>query len=373
MRIAFIIESSYNSGGMERMLTTIANEMCRYYDVTVITAFNGGQIDAFSFVGRVHRMDLGIDRTLSHSSRELKKLYKSALATCLQASAFDVCVSLGSLEMTFLPTINDGSRKVFWFHFALNYDIETCHITRFSRLNYIIGKVKQLRHVSAARKYDKVVVLSKTDCKSWQRYLHNVTYIYNPLTIKKTVNPDYAVAKAMAVGRIDRQKGFDYLVDAWRIVYEKYPQWQLDIYGTGSEKNVNELRKHIEGNGLSRVVFLKGKSNDMGKNYSEHSLMVLSSRYEGLGLVLLEASACGLPLVSFDCKQGPAEIIDDGRNGYLVRPVGNIQGLADAICKMISDENLRRKMGHEAERMSARFSLDKISAQWRNLFDSLKD
>lgn len=353
------------------MLATIANEMSRYYDVTVITAFNGGQVDAFSFVGRVHRVDLGIDRTLYSSPREQKRGYKRELTTFLQASAFDVCVSLGSLEMTFLPTINDGSRKVFWFHFALNYDIETCHITRFSRLNYIIGKVKQLRHVSAARKYDKVVVLSKTDCKSWQRYLHNVTYIYNPLTIKKSVNPDYTVAKAMAVGRIDRQKGFDYLVDAWRIVYEKYPQWQLDIYGTGSEKNVTELRKQIDGNGLSHVVFLKGKSNDMGKNYSEHSLMVLSSRYEGFGLVLLEASACGLPLVSFDCKQGPAEIIDDGRNGYLVRPVGNIQGLAEAICKMLSDESLRKKMGEEAERMSGRFSLEKISAQWRELFEKL--
>jgi glycosyltransferase involved in cell wall biosynthesis len=356
---------------MERMLATLANEMSRYYEITVITAFNGSRGDGFLFVGGVHRVDLGIDRTLYPSSREQKRVYKKELATLLQASAFDICVSLGSSEMKFLPEIKDGSKKVFWFHFALNYDIETCHLSGFSSLDYLIGKARQLRRIRAARKYDKVVVLSKADCRTWQRYLRNVTYIYNPLTIRKAQNPDYAVMKAIAVGRIDRQKGFDYLVAAWKNVHDRFPQWQLDIYGGGSEENVKELNAQIEAYGLSGIVFLKGRCNDMAKAYAEHSLMILSSRYEGFVLVLLEASACGLPLVSFDCKHGPAEIIDDGRNGYLVRPVGNIQGLADAICKMISDENLRRKMGEEAERMSAHFSLDKISAQWRMLFDNL--
>jgi glycosyltransferase involved in cell wall biosynthesis len=109
----------------------------------------------------------------------------------------------------------------------------------------------------------------------------------------------------------------------------------------------------------------------MAKSYSEHSLMILSSRYEGFGLVLLEASVCGLPLISFDCKQGPSEIIENGKNGYLVKPVGNVGGLTKAICAMISDENKRRIMGREAQQMSQRFSLNRISEQWCMMFNSL--
>ena len=353
------------------MLAILANEMSRYYEITVITAFNGCRADGFPFVADVHRVDLGIDRTLYPSSREQKRVYKKELADLLHASAFDVCVSLGSLEMRFLPEIKDGSKKVFWFHFALNYDIETCHITRLSSLNHLIGRAKQLRRIFTARRYDKVVVLSKADCRMWRRFLRNVTYIYNPLTIRKAQDPNYAVMKAMAVGRIDRQKGFDFLLAAWKKVHERFPQWQLDIYGGGSDENVKELNDQIGACGLSDVVLLKGRCDDMAKAYAEHSLMILSSRYEGFVLVLLEASACGLPLVSFDCKQGPAEIIDDGRNGYLVRPVGNIQGLADAICKLLGNEESRRKMGHEAEIMSERFSMEKITVKWRMLFESL--
>ena len=371
MKLAFIMESTYNSGGMERMLAVTANEMTKYYQVTVISAFNEGRKEFFCFAENVRRMDLGLRRSDYASFKMLKQAYREGLEEFLMKERFDVCVSLGSLEFFFLPQIQDGSKKVFWFHFALNYDLMACFASKIKIINSIVGWLRQKHRIWTARKYDEVVVLTKADCRQWHKYLKNVTNIYNPLTVQKKRNPDYNTHCAIAVGRIERQKGFDFLVDAWKIVHAKYPDWKLDIYGTSSEGNIKVLQHQIDKNDLKDVVLMKGSSDDMAETYSRHSMMILSSRYEGLGLVLIEAATCGLPLVSYDCQQGPSEIIEDGRNGYLVHPVGNVVGLADAICALIADENKRRAMGEEAERMSKQFSMEHISQDWRNMFDRL--
>lgn len=371
MRVAFIIESDFNSGGMERMLAVTANEMAQYYQVTVISAFNEWRKEFFSFAKNVRRKDLGLRRSDYTSFKMLKQAYRERLEEFLMNGRFDVCVSLGSLEFFFLPQIQDGSKKVFWFHFALNYDLMACYASKIKIVNSIVGWLRQKHRIWTARKYDEVVVLTKADRRQWQKYLKNVTNIYNPLTVQKKRNPDYNAHRAIAVGRIERQKGFDFLVDAWKIVHDRYPDWKLDIYGTSLEGNIKVLQDQIDKNGLKDIVLMQGSSSDMAETYSQHSMMILSSRYEGLGLVLLEAAACGLPLISYDCQQGPSEIIEHDRNGYLVHPVGNITGLTDAICSLIADEDKRRAMGEEAERMSKQFSMEHISQCWRNMFEEL--
>lgn len=280
----------------------------------------------------------------------------------------DVTVSLGSLEFFFLPDIKDGSKKVFWFHFAFNYDLMTSRYTRFQWLNSCIGHLKRRRRIRIAKKFDKVIVLSKNDLKSWRKYLNNVTYIYNPITINPKLVVDYRVKRAIAVGRIEYQKGFDYLVKVWTKVHDNYPNWQLDIYGGGAKNDIDGLQKQIDASNLHGIVNIKGRTDDIAKAFSVHSIMILSSRYEGFGLVLVEAAACGLPLVSFDCEQGPSEIIEEGKNGYLVSPIGNINGMANAIYKLIQDENLRKSMGAKAKQMSEQFSLGKVYKEWLNLF-----
>lgn len=370
MNITFILESSYNSGGMERMLTTIANAMAEAHHVTVITALNEDHKDFFPFMDAVTRVDLGI-RYKDYPYISLKREYKQRLAQWLKKNSQEIVVSLGSLEFFFLPNIKDGSKKVFWFHFAFNYDIKTSCYTSCQLVNTAIGRFKRLRRIRIARRYDKMIVLSRSDLKYWKRYLKNVICIYNPITITPEPVINYSVKRAIAVGRIEYQKGFDYLVKAWGQVHKKYPNWQLNIYGGGKEENIQQLQTLINKYGLHGVVILKGTTNDIAKAYSEHSIMVLSSRYEGFGLVLVEGSACGLPLVSFDCKQGPSEIINHGINGYLVSPVGNIQGLANSICHMISNEELRKIMGKNAMDMSQRFSLKLITKEWLYFFEGM--
>ena len=121
--------------------------------------------------------------------------------------------------------------------------------------------------------------------------------------------------RAIAVGRLSRQKGFDMLVEAWALIEKEVPDWKLDIYGQGPLQK--ELQGQIDGLGLGNAE-LKGFSDDIHKEYMESSLFFLSSRYEGFVLVLMEAMATGPPAVSLRCKEGPEETIDNGINGYLV-------------------------------------------------------
>lgn len=368
MNIAFCLESSFNSGGMERMLSVVANALCADYDITVITAFNSGRPDFFGFEDGVRRVDLGIIRD-DFAPNRLRQEYKARLERYLVDNPQDVTISLGSLEYFFLPTLKDGSRKVLWFHFALNYDVMTCHVSRFRVVNRLVGTLRTYRRLWLARKYDHVVCLSKEDLKRWRKHLSNVSQIYNPITISKAKDPDYSAKRVIAVGRLDGQKGFDLLIEAWKLEHERFPDWSLDIYGEGDMRE--PLQRQIDGLDLGDRVVLRGRTQNISQEYARHSIMVLSSRFEGFGLVLCEASACGIPQVSFNCESGPSEIIEDHKSGILVKRVGDIHGLASALGELMSSEDVRRRMGQYAEQLSHRFDLTEIVSQWHELLSGI--
>lgn len=369
MNIVFILESSFNSGGMERMLSTISNALCLDYNVTVITAFNEGRPDFFGFCNCIKRIDLGIKRDNYPLSKMLKKEYKMRLEKQLLDQPQDIAISLGSLEYIFLPTLKDGSKKVLWFHFALNYDLKTCRISRFKAINHIVGQIKAYRRLYLAKKYDHVICLSKEDLNKWEKHVKQVSQIYNPLTINKIAPPDYSAKRVIAIGRLDPQKGFDILVSAWKQVATRFPVWSLDIYGDGELRE--SLQQQINNSDLANRVKLRGRTENISQEYARHSIMVLSSRYEGFGLVLCEASACGIPSVSFDCESGPSEIIEDHKSGILVSPVGDVHMLANALCELMASEDKRRCMGQCAERLSQRFALPTIKEQWHELLHEI--
>lgn len=281
----------------------------------------------------------------------------------------NVTISLGSLEYFFLPSLKDGSKKVLWFHFALNYDVMTCHVSRFHVVNRLVGTLRTNRRLWLARKYNHVVCLSKEDLKRWRRHLSNVSQIYNPITISKAKDPDYSAKRVIAVGRLDGQKVFDLLIESWKLVYERFPDWSLDIYGEGDLRE--SLQRQIDDLGLSGSIVLRGRTQNISQEYARHSIMVLSSRFEGFGLVLCEASACGIPQVSFNCESGPSEIIEDHKSGILVKRVGDIHGLASALGELMSNEDARRRMGQYAEQLSHRFDLTEIVSQWHELLSGI--
>lgn len=165
----------------------------------------------------------------------------------------------------------------------------------------------------------------------------------------------------MAAGRIERIKGFDLLVEAWKEVVTRYPDWTLRIAGGG---NPYELTQIIKEQKLEESVKLTGPVKEMSAEYLNSSIFVLSSRSEPFGLVLIEAMSFGVPVVSFDCPNGPREIINDGVDGKLVEN-GNIKALATAITEMIADKGARKKMGKAAiQKYNDKYTIDKIILMW---------
>lgn len=373
MKIAFVIDSLYNSRGMERVLSTCSNMLCEEYKISIITAFNDGKADFFHLDDSITRKDLGICH--KHYCLNLfnkfcvKRDYKMALQKYLIKNPQDVVISLGGMDMYFINSLKDKSKKVLWFHFAFNTAYVFLKEKYNSVIAYLLFKMYSYRIVCCAKNFSKIILISKADFKTWRNYCTNVTYIYNPITITPKGMSSLREKRAMAVGVLGIQKGFDYLIDSWKLVEQQFPNWKLDIFGIGPDKE--KLQKQIDNLHLSNSIFLRGRSSFIEDEYINHSIFILSSRAEGFGLVLVEAASCGLPLVSFNCPQGPNEIIKDGKNGFLIKDVGDIDSLSHRICMLIESQELRAKMGKKAAEYSQQFSKYAIKEKWLQLINDL--
>ncbi|MFC7649970.1 glycosyltransferase [Streptosporangium lutulentum] len=169
---------------------------------------------------------------------------------------------------------------------------------------------------------------------------------------------------AVALGRLERVKGFDLLLTAWRLVCDRRPEWTLRIYGSGPW--MDRLKTQIDELDLTDRAFLMGRTDRVGEELSKAAMFLLSSRSEGMPMALIEAMSKGLPAVAFDCPTGPGEIITDGVDGQLVEPK-NVEALAEAICELIDDQDLRRKLGAAAQNTAAAYDLQTIGSRWDTL------
>ena len=184
--------------------------------------------------------------------------------------------------------------------------------------------------------------------------------------------PEYAIdsREIISVGRIDYAKGYEYLIDVASRVMPHHPDWKWHIYGTGNRKYMASLQQKIDDLGLSKQVILKGSHNHILDIYSQYSFLVFTSRFEGFGLVLLEAMLKGLPLVSFDIYSGPSDMIHNGQNGYLVAPF-HIDAMSSYVEELMNNSGLRMNMHNRAHDHIVEFSEEAIIDKWVNLINSL--
>lgn len=370
MKIAYCTPSLYIPGGVERVLTTKANYLADVagYDVYIILTDGKEKAPYYPLSDKIHIINLDINFeelwSLSFVKKGLvylkkQRVFKKKLSETLYKLKPDITISLLRREINFLCDIKDGSKKVGEMHINRqnyrNFEVgDTNFIKKIFEKYWMSSLLKQLKRL------DCFIVLSEEDKKNWKE-LDKVTVIPNPLppmTISQTSTTENK--KAIAVGRYVYQKGFDLLVGAWEKVAEQHPDWHLYIYGRGDKNNYKAV---------SNCHFEDAVEN-INDKYAESSIFVLSSRFEGFGMVIIEAMKCGVPAVSFACPCGPKDIITDGQDGFLVEN-GNTQQLAERICYLIEHDEERKTMGKNAVETAKKYDINEIGKRWSCLFNSI--
>ena len=373
MKIIYCIACTCHSGGMERVLTNKANYLARHgYEIVVVTTDQRGKQPFFPLEPSIRCIDLGINYDENNGKSFLNKLlhypvkqalHRKRLKAVLMKERPNVTVSMFNNDAGFIPSIKDGSAKVLEIHFS-----------KFKRLQYGRKGVWKLadwwrskQDEKTVRKFDRFVVLTEEDKAYWGN-LPNIMVIPNAISGIPAGTALLENKRVIAVGRYTYQKGFERLVDAWHLLASRFPDWNLVIIGDGEERPLLEQR--IRSYGLERQVTLTRPTQEIGKVYQEASILASSSRYEGLPMVLLEAQAFGLPIVAFQCKCGPKDIVSDGMNGYLV-PEGDTAGMAQRLETLMKDVTLRKRMGLKAKESASRFNEEAIMEKWMNTFQTL--
>ena len=373
MKIVYCIPSLLNMGGLKRVLTNKINYLVKEfdYDIVIVTRNQKGNDPYYSLNSKVKVYDISTKNP--SSAGMLSKFfcyisilwrYYVSLKKILLKEKPDVTVSVFSLELYFLFLIDDGSKKVVECH-GPRYFWSSFPAQGFTK---IVRRFRNKLHSFLLRKYNKFIVLTNEDREAWPE-LNNVIVIPNPAKtyVKKVSN--LSNKKVISVGRLSKGKRFDHLIQAWGILHTKYPSWRLDIIGEGELRdNLQELINEL---GLSSCVKLKGESNNVFEEYLSSSIFVLASEHEGLPMVLLEAMSVGLPLVSYSCPCGPKDLIKNGVNGFLVKPLDYLE-LADKIMQLISSPLLLEQMSIYNIEEIKKYSEVNIMNKWKNLFESLK-
>ena len=361
---------------MERVLLNKVAYLKQHTDweITIVTTDQKELPVFYPLLEGVRMMDLGInysDDNILGAWKKItgylrkKKLHRQRLSALLEQEKPDVLVSLYPSESSFYPSLKDGSKKVLELHYC-----------KFFRLQYgrkgllgLIDKFRTWQDERIVRKFDKFVVLSQEDKGYWGE-LPNIQVIPNAALFVAEQHSEDTKKRVIAVGRLDYQKGFDRLIEAWRLIQqrEEFQDWQLDIFGQGEWKEM--LQDRVRQYGLQDTLHINEPTKNIGEEYANSSLLVMSSNYEGFPMVMIEGMACGLPVVSFDFKCGPKDIIQHEQNGLLVKN-GDIPGMAEAMMKVMGDEALRKRMSEEAKKVTETYSEEKVMKQWVELFEGL--
>lgn len=373
MKIVYSILGTYNAGGMERVLANKANYLARMgHELTIVTTDQKAREPNFELDPLICQVDLAINYTddeglgilrkmLSYKRRQ--RIHRERLAALLMPLKADIVISMFDHDVSFLHAITDGSKKILEIHFS-----------RFKRLQYgrqgiwkLVNTWRSAQDLTLARKYDRFVVLTHEDVTYWKG-LKNCVVIPNAHSFSAPQRAALTGKRAIAVGRLDYQKGFDQLISIWKDIHARCPDWKLAIYGQGPLKQ--DLQAQIHALGLEQHITLHAPVKNIRDEYLRSSLVLMSSRYEGLPMTLLEAQACGVPMVAYACKCGPRDIIKPGKNGYLIAE-GDKNDFADKACRLMENEQRRQQMGQAAWEMADSFDEERIMRQWMLLFERL--
>lgn len=380
MKVVYVIDSLASKGGAERILSDKMNYMTAHYgyNVYVVTCYQNPSKNpnAYFLSDKVEQINLNIPYYSQYSYGYPKRLWvkwrmyrelQQKLKATIKEINPDILIGLGYFMADVVTGIRCRAAKIVESHEARIFTLTDKGLSRsfLSRAYMKYYRKHYFRIVE--RKADVVVTLTTGDAKEWKN-AKRVEVIPNFTVMPVEKYSSCKTKRVIAVGRLEWQKGFDRLIDAWAMVHQKHSDWQLYIYGSGTLEH--DLKRQIRDCGLENNVVVRPFTSDINQKYAESSILVLSSRFEGLSLVLLEAIQIGLPCVVFDCPFGPRDVIVDNKNGFIVKD-GDIKSFANRICQLMEDDDLRKRFSRSSIEQSKLFDVDIVMGQWKNLFEEL--
>lgn len=373
MKIIYITNSLAVKAGIERTLTDKANYLANSgHQLTFVTYQQGNHPISYILHPSISYYDIDCKAYLLCRYPLLKRIVKTIklklefrrkwISLVCQIVPDVIVTTTNSAEfMSEILAVRTCAPIIIESHIAYTVQANVSSLLRYLRWKY---------RLYVYRKCDLFIALTEGDAMYWKQHIPRVAKVDNPVT--KYVDSPYLEkreeGRIISVGRMNNtQKRFDRLIDAFSTIAEKYPQWHIDIFGEGDLQK--SLEQQIENLGLKSRVLIHPSTSNIYSEYLRSELFVLSSDYEGFGLVIVEAMACGVPVISTDCPFGPSEIIEDGLTGLLSKM--EVCDLAKKIEWMITHSDLRKKMGQKGHEAAKRYQLDVVMNDWINIYRSV--
>ena len=371
MRILYINDAIAIWGGVERILVEKVNYLAENYgfEMFVVTTNQGSHPMPFPLSQKVTHKDLNIQFHQQYLYRGLFRIFKKIhlnylfvkrLRSYIQEIHPDVIVSVRPMLTNTIVRANGSIPLVFESH--------SSYKGQYAIDSHLYTKLKVELSNWSVRYSQQVVALTEGDASEWRKINSHVCVIPNIVHLNDSGNySDCEAESVIFVGRFSKQKDIKSLLEIWKIVHERKPNWQLQIYGGHGEEQ-DSLLPVIEN--MDANIQVHEPTSDIMNQYKENSILVLTSAYEPFGLVLPEAMSCGIPVVAFDCPYGPSDIITDGEDGFII-PNRDIQLFAEKVCLLMDNLDLRKNMGKAGIASSRRYEAKLIMPQWKELFEQL--
>jgi glycosyltransferase involved in cell wall biosynthesis len=377
MKVVYAVEAVNLSGGYDRVIIEKANYLAEHgFDVIITVASHALAEPCYEISEKVRLVDFGIDFHQQYGHHlfyrafiyfVMMRRYRRALKELLLFERPDIVITTLGREIDFITKIHDGSVKIGESHIAKNY-VRNLHLMEQNGIaQRMIARLWRRKMDKLVGQLDALVLLTQHDADSWSGLTRTVV-IPNSLPFFPEKPSTCNQKQVIFVGRLNEQKGLEYLVKTWEHVHQKHKDWILQIYGDGDQRDL--LHRLIREAKMEDTVILNQPTRQIMDRYLESSIFLLTSRFEGFGMVLIEAMACGVPVVSFDCPWGPADIIKNGEDGFLVGYLNTIEA-AEKVVQLIESPELRKKMGIRARENVQRYSRNTVMKQWIDLFYSL--
>lgn len=364
MKLLYVTNGISGSGGLERVLSIKSNYFTEKlgYEVHIITLNDGKKEPFYEFCNRVTFHDIKLNRKnpliyFFMYKKGIEKVLKS-----IKPDVISVCDD-GLKGMLFPVFFGKKIPVVYERHVSINVEQKEINPSFIYKIRLAITYSLMK---FGAKKFDRFIVLTKGNFQEWN--IKNILVIPNPLPFSTLKKASLDNKKVLVVGRHAYQKGYDMLLEIWSKVHVIFQDWQLEIYGKPNiNLGLNELRENFA---LSDTVHFYDPIKNIQEKYLEASIYLMTSRFEGFGMVLIEAMSYGVPCISFDCPHGPSDIITHDEDGLLVEN-GNIESFSNNLLNLIQNKEKRKQMGTLAKKNVNRYSPEIIMPQWDKLFNEL--